>query len=675
MNTPSFRILCGLITGGLLLTAPSLRAQVPAVNVDWLPLTDAERNLKAPLVDKDAGVEAIFWRVHVMDDIRGQEVERSLFHYVRLKVFTEKGKEKVSTIDIPYRENTAIMYVNGRTIKADGSIVELDSKSVFNREIARTGQLRRRVKSFAMPAVEPGAILEYRWKEIQSKPRVRYLRIQFQREFAVQKVTYFLRPLPSDYTTYRMAIWPFNCKPSPLKMENNGFDSTTLENVPAFKDEPMMPAEAEVRPWALVLYREQLKVEPDKYWDHFGKEAYRELKVSLKTNNDLKAAAVLASAGAKTDDEKLLGLVRWIRSNIRNMWSENVTDVERAKVLKQMPKERFRTSAEIFKSGIGNAYEMNIVFAAMAMELGFEARPAYVGDRDDIQFYKEMADAYFLGTIDMAVQVDGKWRFYDASAGTLPAGMLAWNEEGAPALITDPKKPFFVDVPLTGPDGSVRLRRGDFTLSEDGDLEGDISEIYTGHKASLERSGQMGKSDDKRREDMKEQFTHVFPQAEISKITVENIDETEKPVTYRYHVKIPAYAARTGKRILLQPLFFQRGDSPMFTATDRKHAVVFKYGWKEDDEVSIKLPAGYQLDNAENPGDMQFGKTGEYKLLMGIRNKDTLVCHRTLTFGREGALAFGVEVYPKLKLAFETVHQRDDQTIPLKLVANTAATK
>src|ERR1700683_4500374 len=82
------------------------------IDIVWLPVTDAERNMKSPVVEKDAGVEALFWRVHVRDEfMSGQELRRVLYHYVRLKIFDEKGKEKASTIELPFNDKTSIVSV------------------------------------------------------------------------------------------------------------------------------------------------------------------------------------------------------------------------------------------------------------------------------------------------------------------------------------------------------------------------------------------------------------------------------------------------------------------------------------------------------------------------------------------------------------------------------------
>src|SRR5437868_15054968 len=89
-------------------TSLPILAQPPSpIDISWLPITDAERGMKAPVVEKDAGVEALFWRVHVRDELAGgRDLQRVFYHYVRLKIFDEKGKEAAATIDIPFTDKT-----------------------------------------------------------------------------------------------------------------------------------------------------------------------------------------------------------------------------------------------------------------------------------------------------------------------------------------------------------------------------------------------------------------------------------------------------------------------------------------------------------------------------------------------------------------------------------------
>jgi len=138
---------------------PCALAQTQGVDTAWAPVTDAELKMTSPVVDKDAGVEALFWRVYVVDQRLGEELERTLYHYVRLKVFNQEGKDRVSTINIRYLGGTVITSVTGRTVKPDGSILDLGKDAVHETVIQKLGGLKWKAVSFAMPGVEAGSIV------------------------------------------------------------------------------------------------------------------------------------------------------------------------------------------------------------------------------------------------------------------------------------------------------------------------------------------------------------------------------------------------------------------------------------------------------------------------------------------------------------------------------------
>src|SRR5712692_2606480 len=103
---------------------------VPALaGDDWRPIDAGQLSMKIPVVEKDADAEAIFWEVRIND--AGEDLIFS--HYIRIKVFTERGKESQSKIDITYRGRNRITDIAGRTIKPDGSIVELKKDAIFDR--------------------------------------------------------------------------------------------------------------------------------------------------------------------------------------------------------------------------------------------------------------------------------------------------------------------------------------------------------------------------------------------------------------------------------------------------------------------------------------------------------------------------------------------------------------
>ena len=115
-------------------------------------------------------------------------------HYIRIKIFTEKGREDNSKIDIPFGKisgsgvDIRIRDISARTIKADGSIIELNNKDIFERDVVKANRVKLKAKSFAMPGIEVGSIIEYRWKEIRGDTLSFYDRLQFAREIPVHLV-------------------------------------------------------------------------------------------------------------------------------------------------------------------------------------------------------------------------------------------------------------------------------------------------------------------------------------------------------------------------------------------------------------------------------------------------------------------------------------------------------
>jgi hypothetical protein len=642
----------------------------PPEFVAWLPISPAEQEMKAPKVESDAGAEVLLWRVHVVDELLGSNVDfqRVFYHYVRLKIFDEKGKEKAATIDLTYGNRGSILDLSARTVKADGTVLELDKKSIYKRDLVRVGGRKVKAVSFAMPGVEPGAIVEYRWKETVDDNRILYVRLHFQREFPVEQVTYFIKPLPRDYTEgYDLYLVPFNCRPSPLKVENDGYNSTTVQDVPASHDEIYAPNEDNLAPWALLRYQRDNRKDPDKYWSDIGRKSYQELKQAIKSSDDIKSAAAEAVKGAANEDEKIAALISVTRTRVRNVYDRDVTDTEREKYFKILPKDRLRTSSEIFKSGLGSPNEMNVVFAALAQQAGIEARPALMANRNEIYFGpKVTVDEYFLENIDMAVKRGDSWKVYDVSTKFLPPGMISWSEEGVGALITDPKAATFIQTPLALPQASAELRVAHLKLTPDGTLAGDVEESYSGHRAEDHRRELVRESDAQREQWVQDRLTRMFPGSEITAIKLTNLDDPAKPLEIRYHLQAPQYAQVTGKRLLFQSSPFHRSIASPFTASTRRYAIEFPYAWREADQIFIQLPEGWKLDNADSPGNVEFGKPGAYGVAITVSPTNELTVKRELVFGNEGMLIYPATTYSALKTVFDQMQLRDQHSLSIK---------
>ena len=637
---------------------------------DWKPLDPSHLALAAPVVEKDADAEALFWEVRVDYDA---DAGMTLNHYVRIKIFNDRGRESQSKIDILAPKvrgfQTDIKDIAARTVKPDGSIIELKKEDIFERVVVKTSGVKVKAKTFAMPGVEPGAIIEYRWKEIRRDSFALYEEFEFTRDIPVQQVRYFIKPLSN--TVFGMRAQTFHTGMVPFQKEKDGFFSMTLTNVPSFREEPRMPPEHAVRPWMLVFYSAENNTNPQQFWATYGKEVYDEHKSMMKAGDDVKRAAAEATAGAANDEEKLDRIFDYVRTKVKNY-----RDVATGLTPDQIEKlKENKNPGDTLKRGVGNWHDIDMLFAAMAVASGFDARVAKVGDRAEDFFDPTFPDDYFIsrkGTENVAVKVGDQWRFYDPGTTYVSQGMLRWQEEGQQALISDPKQPAFVSTPMSSPDKSVERRTGKFKLSEDGTLEGDVRIEYTGHLSVDMKNNNDEDSPAEREESLVNDFKARLGSAELTDIKIENVTDPVKPFAYSFHVRVPSYAQRTGKRLFLQPAFFQHGRGPLFPTAARRHEVYFHYPWSEEDHIEIELPEGFALDNPEAPGPVGAGDLSRYEPVAQI-SKDgrTLVWGRKFYFGANrklggSSLLFPTTTYPSLKAYFDAVNTQDATTVALK---------
>ncbi|HKV34531.1 MAG TPA: DUF3857 domain-containing protein [Pyrinomonadaceae bacterium] len=627
-------------------------ATVNAAGEEWRPLEPDHLSLKAAVVEPNADAEAIFWDIRVDD---GGQNDLVLSHYVRIKIFTERGRDKHSKIDIPYISGVKIKDVAARTIKPDGSIVELLKDDIIEKTVVKVSGLKLRTKTFAFPGIEPGAIIEYKWKEVISNSSANNLRLQFQRDIPVQTITYHIKPAGKMSVDVRA----FNMDEPRFEKEKNGFQVATVTNMPAFREEPLMPPEDNVRSWAMVKYYSILSLLLG--YPMLASSVYSGFQPYMKVDKEIKAKAAEITAGATTEDEKLQKIFEFVRTSIKNTQDENsgFTDDQIEKL-----KENKKPS-DTLKRGVGPGIDINLLFAALANAAGLEARVALLPDRGQRLFDRNVHIPGALRPSNIAVRSGTSWKFFDPGLPYITPDMLRWQEEGVDALIAD-ERPIWTRTPLSPPEKSKEKRTATLKLDENGTLEGDVTVEYTGHLAVERKRLNDEDSATQREENLKEMVKHRLSSAELTNIVIENATDPVKPFVYKYHVRIPEYAQRTGKRLFFQPGYFNKGVEPMFSAGTRRYPIYFHYPWSEEDAITIELPKGYTLDNADRPAPIGAG-ISKHEVRIGVTNDQrTLHYNRSFFFGQRDLLLFTVDKYELLKRLFDEVSKADNHMITLK---------
>ncbi len=631
---------------------------------DWRPVTPAELALKEPVVEKDADAEAIFWEVRV-DDSAPEEL--ALKHYVRVKIFTERGRELYSKKDIVFSNGMRIRDLEARVTKKEGSSIVLKKDDILEREIVKANGFKARAKSFALPGLEIGSIVEYRYREIIDNGSAD-MRLIFQREIPIQSISFFVRPFSGQRG---MAYQPFNVGNTKFEKDKDNFFRATMKNVPAFNEEPLMLPADEVRSWIYIYYTDTSVGKAEEYWKDISKRVFDVSKGTLKVNDDVKRVTSEVIGGATTDEEKVKKIFDFCKTQIKNIsYSPKVTDEERKKVRES------KTPADTLKLKMGSVSDIDSLFGGMARAAGFDARIALSGDRNELFFTPNIPNSrLMLNSSSIAVKIGENWRFFSPAAFYSTYGMLNWNEEGQTALISDPKELKWEQIPLSSAEKSLEKRTGKFKLLEDGTLEGEAKLEYTGQQAVYWKNYNNGDSDPVQETTLKNWIKrHILGTAEVENFTIENVSDPEKPFVYKFKIRVPGYASRTGKRIFFQPNVFERSMAPVFSANTRKYDIYIDYPYAEQDDISIDLPSGFDLENAESPAPIkdQQGISSHETNIVITKDRKTLIYKRDFSFGNKGFIRFPANSYAPLKALFEAFNKADTHQLTLRQSATQA---
>lgn len=627
----------------------------------WGDVTAADFTQAPALIDPEAGAEVLVAEAS-MDEIAPTNVTWA--HFVRVRIVDERGVKRLAKIELAYSGDTSISQIEARTYKPDGSVLTLDRKDIFERDVVKTRTSRRSIKSFAPPGLEPGVIIEYSY--IESRERISgFWPLRFQRDLPARVVRFRLRPYPLP--GYDMRSLSFNLPQFSLKADPQGFFTFEATNLKAWKDEPFPFPPLQLQSAALVYFTPQTgKMPPERYWAEAAGKLHRQTETMAKPTKAVRAAVAGMVSPDDAPDAKLLKIYNAVRTRLVNHQRDTsgYTGEQRRKFRKNDNAE------ETLARGHGTGDDLVIAFTALARAAGFDARLAMANDRTFILYTEMMREPFVFTKLVAAVRTGETWTFCDPGATYLPFGVLDWKFTATNALVADRERAILPMVPLPVAADSRRTRKAAFTLDEQGTLEGRVTVTGTGYIDAAAKNRYDAQSTEEREKSLKEEVQKQFPLAELSEIAFEHAADPLQPLAFSYHLRVPEFAERTGSRLFLQPAVLHKGVPPLFDAPERRGPVLFHHLYRETDTIEIVVPPGYTLEAGNAPADLDLGKLGHYAVTVGYAPKRGLV-----TYSREfDLLAPGVaaKYYPALKHLFDEVNARDNHMLTFRTSAETA---
>jgi len=574
-------------------------AQQAKAGIGFQPVSSDELKMTSEPLAPGAPAIILYRQVDRDDNIHTPHED----NYFRVKILTEEGR-KYADVEIPFfKESQGVSGIKTRTIRPDGSISNSDVK-VFEKYLVK-GKVGGRdykylAKTFTLPDVQVGGIIEYSYTIDSHEYALFDSHWILSDEMFTKKAQFSLKPFNDSYYGLYSLRWSWNTLPAGSAPPKEGPDRIVrmeANNIPAFQTEDFMPPENELKSRVDFIYEEGiLEKDQASFWKHFGKQRNGQLESFVGKRNAMQQAVAQIVAPSDSQEVKLRKIYDRVQQ-LRNTTYEVQKTEQEQKRAKEKAVENVNVE-DIWKRGYGNGQQLTWLFLGLARAAGFETYGCWVSDRRDYLFIPGTMQSAKLNANVVLVKLNGKDQYFDPGGAFTPFGLLEWSETGVPGIRLDKDGGTWIQTTLPEAAESRIERVGELKLSETGDLEGKLTVTYIGLEAMYHRLGQRHADDVARRKSLEERVTsQIGAAAEVELTNKPDWSSSETPLVAEFNLKIPGWASGTGRRVMIPAAIFTQGEKGVFEHAHRVHPVYFEYPHVKADDVTVELPAGWQVSS------------------------------------------------------------------------------
>ena len=625
---------------------------------DWQPISPEE--LKMTSLPEAPGAPAvILYRQVDRDDGRAAHEN----NYIRIKILTEEGR-KYANVDIPFlKEQGNIHSIKARSIRTDGSIAQFDGK-VYEQTIVKAKGIKYLAKTFSLPDVQIGSIIEYKYSTDFNESYVYDSNWVLSNELFTRRAKFTLKPNQDFALRWN---WPVGLPTGTQPPKNeSGTIRMESQNIPAFQVEDFMPPENELKYRVDFIYSDETSLEKDpaKFWKAEAKKQNGRVEDFVNKKKAMEQAVAQTVAPGDSQEMKLRKIYARVQQ-VRNVSYET----EKSQQEQKREKEKPASSVEdVWKRGYGYGGQITWLFLGMARAAGFDASPVLVARRNDHFFKPQVMNPRQLNDNVVLVKLDGKDWYFDPGTAFTPYGMLPWWETTVAGLRLSKDGGGWVETPLNDNTPTKIERKADLKLDSEGTLSGKLTVTYFGSEAQTLRIAERNEDETSRKKLLEDMVRETVPvTVDLDLVNKPDWSSSSPSFETQFTFKVPGWVAGAGKRALLPVGLFSAPEKNVFDHPTRVYPVCFQYAYRKVDDVTIELPLGWKVSSVAKPVDRD-AKAAAYTMTAEDKS-GSLHLTRIL---RSDLWMVPTENYPALRNFFQSVRTGDEEQVVLQPGSSTA---
>ncbi len=566
----------------------------------------------------------VLWEEHDVNAIIDDEYDLVTDEKITRVTKLFKNVDDHASVEISVYSGEDLVDIQARTIKADGSVIELQKEDFHVSTGVGEGHVyysdERRVK-FTFPAAEKNCILEVSYKIHETHPFIQG-EWDIQRSIPVLCNTFKLTaPLLLMQSHFQGGVgwtWrykPYNCTltepmfdknrtPSKLLKDQTVTFTWTKRNIPAFEPDPMMGPHLDH-----LMY---VKFAPSEWktWDDIsGWYCKYYLRPQLVTTNDISDKAARLTQGCTTETEKIRRLFTFVQT-LRYV----------AVAIGEGGFEPSRPQ-QVLERMYGDCKDKSVLLLSLLASAGVEAKPALLLTSGVGKIDPGFPSWNFNHMIVRACTKDGIAYWLDPTADHCSLGEIPYQDRGTIALVlNDDNTSTLHEIPQGAVNDNARDIRVKVEVGEAEETTFDASMSFKGQENLKMRSFLA----DMTKEDIAKYCRSLLSdqslETKLVDYSLENADRPDSCLVFNFRMTWPSPLERQGDLTFLNiDPFESYGDWSWLARDKRKYDIRFKYPGTYTKTIEVILPEGkYRVRNLPaNAAKEQNGLRFEKKYSIG----------------------------------------------------------
>ncbi|OHD11248.1 MAG: hypothetical protein A2086_01370 [Spirochaetes bacterium GWD1_27_9] len=535
----------------------------------------------------------------------GSQYSRSRY---TIKIMNEKELQK-SVLSFYYSESeqkTKILMA--RSISPDGKVSYLKDTDIVYTSPKQdlsffSGRKDQKIIKAIIPDVKVGSIIDYEWETEEpapEDPNQFYTRWYFGGDKPVyqSKIKFII---PEDKAFYYVTK-NFGDEATPTVTTEDGYKvySFIRGECPPFVEEKQSPPSEEFIPYIVgSTFKEQT---------YLSNWLSKFIKERLVYDDDMKKTIdqIIAENNAKTDDEKIAAIYRYVQTNIRYL------------SIKTSLSSGFsgHPAKETFQKKYGDCIDKSILFSTLLNIVGIESYPVIVMTNSEAQpLYGELGIVSGNHAIN-EIHLGDKIFYLDSTSTTYKYPYFRSDDHNIKVWNPILDKIGFINPP--SPESITQTFNTYIDLNNDGSGSFKKENFYTWDWDAGLREYMMSLQEVEKEALFRNIANGDFPGSILETYKHSDPFEYSKDFSLSYSYQAKNIAKKTGDFFIFSlPVKF---DFNIVSTEDRKYPILYETTYGEKDKIEIKMPDDFTtkgLPENITIKNKHFEYTGKYDFIEG----------------------------------------------------------